>query len=217
MGAAGSVVVETAPPTPVLTPRVLAAAQTKTRLAPDELEILGSHFRRAMDGGAISSEPGAPGIDVRKFQGVLGLPEKESLYVDRIFALMDTNKDGLISFDEFTHVVTLLSTKAPLAEKIAFSFAIMDLDGDGKLSKTDVHDVLLASISENSILLTNDQVALIIERTFADVDVDADGCISLDEYSALVGRSDGMLTHLTLNLSYLLNLTTTPMAVLGEK
>ncbi|OQS00738.1 hypothetical protein ACHHYP_02841 [Achlya hypogyna] len=214
MGAAVSVDNPNAPPTPVLTPRISSALQTTTRLTPEELELLGVHFRKAQEAPTpISTEALKGGIDQARFQVALGLPQKESLYVDRMFFLMDADHDGLITFQEFTNVVSLLSTKTPMLDKIAFSFQIIDLDGDGRLSKNDVHEFLHTSIVENNILLTKDQVTQIIDHTFLDVDADKDGFVSLDEYAAFMARNENSLSHFTLNLAYLLNLTSTASAL----
>lgn len=57
-------------------------------------------------------------IDRSDFQTALGFVAKESLYVDRIFQLFDTNNDSFISFAEFVQSVSILSSKGKSDEKL---------------------------------------------------------------------------------------------------
>ncbi|KAH9116297.1 hypothetical protein AeMF1_009722 [Aphanomyces euteiches] len=214
---------------PALTPRVAATIEAKTHLSADELQLLGQHFQRYQVDGTggvaqISTDTASlptGSIDRVKFQQAMGLPEKESLYADRLFQVIDTNHDGRISFDEFAQSVALLSTKAPMADKTkrkthhswqhsimsfhVVSFQILDMDGDGLLSKDEVTSMLHTSLAENKIELTKDQIHHIVERTWTDIGLAANDSLSFDKYTEVVARSEGMLSHLTINLSYLLN------------
>ncbi|CAK4072435.1 unnamed protein product [Aphanomyces euteiches] len=198
---------------PALTPRVAATIEAKTHLSADELQLLGQRFQRYQVDGTggvaqISTDTASlptGSIDRVKFQQAMGLPEKESLYADRLFQVIDTNHDGRISFDEFAQSVALLSTKAPMADKTKLSFQILDMDGDGLLSKDEVTSMLHTSLAENKIELTKDQIHHIVERTWTDIGLAANDSLSFDKYTEVVARSEGMLSHLTINLSYLLN------------
>lgn len=57
-------------------------------------------------------------IDRSDFQTALGFVAKESLYVDRIFQLFDSNNDSFISFAEFVQSVSILSSKGKPDEKL---------------------------------------------------------------------------------------------------
>ncbi|ETW09588.1 hypothetical protein, variant [Aphanomyces invadans] len=195
MGAGASV--EGGNASPALTPRVMVAMQAKTRLTPEELQLLGVHFQRyqLQDGpaAAISTDTVSlptGSIDRVKFQQAMGLPEKESTYADRLFNLIDANHDGRISFEEFALSVSLLSTKATLHEKIKLSFDILDMDGDGQIAKGELATMLHITTTENNIKLTKDQVELIVNKTF--VELGADGAITFDKYSNLVAANEGM-------------------------
>lgn len=84
-----------------------------THFSPDEVVALRVHFdlisTAARDDGL---------IDRSDFQTALGFTVKESLYVDRIFQLFDTNGDSCISFAEFLQSVSILSSKASAEEKL---------------------------------------------------------------------------------------------------
>ncbi|KAF0774745.1 hypothetical protein AaE_001559 [Aphanomyces astaci] len=214
MGAGASVDTTNGSLVPALTPRVMVSMQAKTRLTPDELQLLGVHFQRyqLQDGpaDAISSDTvtlPTGSIDRVKFQQAMGLPEKESIYADRLFHVIDANHDSRISFDEFAQSVSLLSTKATLPEKIRLSFDILDMDGDGKLSKPELTTMLHTTTSENNIKLTKEQIELIVDKTFVEIGADKEGVITFDAYSALVTKNEGMISHLSVNLAYLLSST----------
>ena len=51
-------------------------------------------------------------------------------FVNRMFEVIDENKDGMIEFAEYLQVLSILSTKATAEEKLRFSYKIYDFDGD---------------------------------------------------------------------------------------
>lgn len=74
----------------------MAVLANSTNFTPEEVIALNVHY------DLISSAKRDDGLINRsEFQSALGFTVKESLYVDRIFQLFDTNSDNCISFDEF--------------------------------------------------------------------------------------------------------------------
>ncbi|KAF1782440.1 EF-Hand 1, calcium-binding site [Phytophthora cactorum] len=131
----------------------------------------------------------------------VGFTVKESLYVDRIFQLFDTNNDNFISFDEFLQSVSVLSSKGGTTEKIKFSFDILDFDRDGKLSSQELLSMLEACIQENGINIPSECLTMIVAKTMEDVDLDKDGFISFDEFRVMTEANLQMLNHVTFNVS----------------
>lgn len=78
---------------------------------------------------------------------------------------------------------------------------MLDADRDGKLSKQEVLSMLEACIHENNINIPKDYLETIVDKTMADVDLDKDGFVSFEEYSALGGSNPQMLNHVTFNIS----------------
>ncbi|RLN58578.1 hypothetical protein BBJ28_00019267, partial [Nothophytophthora sp. Chile5] len=140
-------------------------------------------------------------IDRSEFQTALGFTVKESLYVDRIFQLFDSDNDNFISFSEFLQSVSVLSSKGSTAEKTKFSFDLLDFDRDGKLSTQELLSMLEACIQENSINIPPECLATIVAKTMEDVDLDKDGFISFDEYRVMTEANLQMLNHVTFNIS----------------
>ncbi|RHY56948.1 hypothetical protein DYB38_005136 [Aphanomyces astaci] len=212
MGAGASVDITNGSLVPALTPRVMVSMQAKTRLTPDELQLLGVHFQQyqLQDGpaDAISSDTvtlPTGSVDRVKFQQAMGLPEKESIYADRLFHLIDANHDSRISFDEFAQ--SRFDIDLTTTCYCVVSFDILDMDGDGKLSKPELTTMLHTTTSENNIKLTKEQIELIVDKTFVEIGADKEGVITFDAYSALVTKNEGMISHLSVNLAYLLSST----------
>ncbi|EEY69657.1 uncharacterized protein PITG_19039 [Phytophthora infestans T30-4] len=105
--------VDEAPLTCKLNNDQVAVLANSTNFTPEEVIALNVHY------DLISSAKRDDGLINRsEFQSALGFTVKESLYVDRIFQLFDTNSDNCISFDEFLQSVSVLSFKGGTAEKI---------------------------------------------------------------------------------------------------
>ncbi|POM64167.1 TKL/LISK/LISK-DD1 protein Kinase, partial [Phytophthora palmivora] len=174
----------------------VTAYVSTTNFTPEEVVALHAHY------DFISSAKRDDGlIDRSEFQTALGFTVKESLYVDRIFQLFDTNNDNFISFDEFLQSVSVLSSKGGTAEKIKFSFDILDFDRDGKLSTQELLSMLEACIQENCINIPAECLATIVAKTMEDVDLDKDGFISFDEFRVMTEANLQMLNHVTFNVS----------------
>lgn len=114
LGAAGAGdAANSAPLTCKLTPDEVAAFASASHFSADEIVALYVHY------DLISSAKRDDGlIDRSEFQTALGFTVKESLYVDRIFQIFDTNGDSFISFVEFLQSVSILSSKGTTDEKI---------------------------------------------------------------------------------------------------
>lgn len=78
---------------------------------------------------------------------------KDSALLDRIFRVFDADDDNQISFMEYLTCLSIISSKANKDEKIKFSFAIYDFDGDGFISVTDLTAVVAATLREHKILI----------------------------------------------------------------
>ncbi|KAG2797660.1 hypothetical protein PC111_g21196, partial [Phytophthora cactorum] len=185
-----------APLTCKLSDDQVTAFANSTNFTPEEVVALNVHY------DLISSAKRDDGlIDRSEFQTALGFTVKESLYVDRIFQLFDTNNDNFISFDEFLQSVSVLSSKGGTTEKIKFSFDILDFDRDGKLSSQELLSMLEACIQENGINIPSECLTMIVAKTMEDVDLDKDGFISFDEFRVMTEANLQMLNHVTFNVS----------------
>eukprot|EP01080_Neovahlkampfia_damariscottae_P002875 gene2875-4718_t len=135
-------------------------------------------------------------IDKNDFSNILGL--KDSMFVDRMFALFDTNKDSKINFQEFISGLSVFSEKGTMDEKLKFSFKIYDEDGDAFISREELYKLLASSLTENNLEIPKDQIDGIVDATFKEADTDKDGKISFDEYRVLVTKHPSMIGNMTI-------------------
>jgi serine/threonine-protein phosphatase 2B regulatory subunit len=139
-------------------------------------------------------------LSKEEFCTVLGL--KTSLFVERLFFLLDGNQDGRITFPEFLQGLSVFSEKGTLDEKLKLSFKIYDMDNDSHISKEELSKMLVASLVENSLDLPKDQMDQMIDFTFKEADRDRDGKISFDEYRVLVASHPNILGNLTIQTTF---------------
>jgi serine/threonine-protein phosphatase 2B regulatory subunit len=126
---------------------------------------------------------------------------RDSVLLERIFNVFDTNHDNGINFLEFISCLSTLSTKASPEEKIrcmnlfpspislslplttthTVSFSIYDYDCDGFISKEELGHMLAATMREHEIILSPADVEGIIHSTFAEVRPSNPDKISFEE------------------------------------
>jgi len=121
--------------------------------------------------------------------------------VDRIFTLFDENDDKVINFREFLCGLSVFCKKGTLEEKLRFSFNVYDVDGDGNISRNELHMMLKASLFENHMDLSEDQMVALVDATFAEADLNGDGLISYDEYRVMVDKHPNIISNMTLSNS----------------
>lgn len=156
-----------------------------------EVKALWHHFMR------ISGRSGT--IDRSKFQEAVLF--RETTLIDRIFVAFDVNHNGFISFADYIKGLSMLSSKATVEEKLEFSFKIYDKDQDKCIGVKELNDVLIATLNEHNLIIKSEEIDQIIEATFKEADTAIPGKINFQEYSQIVTKNPGMLGHLSLNVS----------------
>ncbi|KAJ6705410.1 CALCINEURIN B [Salix purpurea] len=207
-------------------PAVLAA---ETCFKEAEIEALHELFRKLSsalkDDGVISKE---------EFQlGLFGNSKNQSLFADRIFQLFDSKHDGVIEFGEFVRSLSVFHPEAPQSDKAAFAFQLYDIWETGFIERDEnqanssrrtsfwiskIHIdmeyldgerskvLILALLDESELLLSDDLVEAIIDKTFEDVDSKGDGKIDQEEWKEFVTRNPSLLKNMT--IPYLKEITT---------
>mmetsp|Transcript_5097 Transcript_5097/g.11935 ORF Transcript_5097/g.11935 Transcript_5097/m.11935 type:complete len:198 (-) Transcript_5097:174-767(-) len=169
---------------------------SSTYFSPSEVQAIYYHFSLL----AIE-ESGELIISRTEFQEALGM--KSSTFVDRLFVVFDENGDGRINFREFLSILSILSTKATEADKLETSFKIYDFDGDGKIGRDELTEMLRATAVEHSLVLDDAELDSVIDATFAEIP-GASTHISFAQFSSFVEAHPMMLSQLTLHVSSLI-------------
>ncbi|KAG7019073.1 Calcineurin B-like protein 7, partial [Cucurbita argyrosperma subsp. argyrosperma] len=201
-----------------------SALASDTPFSEGEIEYLHKLFQKLSDSvikdGLIHKEE----LGLAIFNNV----NQRNLFLDRIFDLFDANKNGGIGFEEFVGTLSVFHPNTPKAVKIApfalaraFSvpsklktdsickfpdaFKLYDLRHTGFIEREEVREMVLALLCESDLVLPDDVVEMIVEKSFSEADAKGDGKIDEEEWKAYAEQNPSLLKHMT--LPYLMDMT----------
>lgn len=131
--------------------------------------------------------------------------KKQNLFADRIFDLFDFKRNGVIEFGEFVRSLSVFHPNTPLADKVAFVFRLYDLRNTGYIEREELREMVLALLHESELILSEDVIELIVDKTFIEVDTKNDGRIDIDEWKEFVSKNPSLIKNMT--LPYLKDIT----------
>ncbi|KAK6781761.1 hypothetical protein RDI58_019557 [Solanum bulbocastanum] len=184
--------------------QALLAAQTHFSL--EDVKSLTELFKKLSCSICIDCNDGF--ISREEFQlGLFRDNRKHSLFSDRMFNLFDSNKDGLIDVGEFIRTLSIFHPDASQAEKIAVAFKLYDIWQTGFIGHEEVKELIFGLLYESELILTDDIIEVIINKTIEDADSKGDGKIDIEEWNNFVAHNPSLLKNMT--IPYLKDITTT--------
>eukprot|EP00163_Fabomonas_tropica_P006709 TRINITY_DN1628_c1_g1_i6.p1 TRINITY_DN1628_c1_g1~~TRINITY_DN1628_c1_g1_i6.p1 ORF type:complete len:198 (-),score=39.02 TRINITY_DN1628_c1_g1_i6:7-600(-) len=148
--------------------------QRKFQMDEQKLENLYNRFRKH-DGDKSGH------VELKEFCRALEY-DQPTPYIEKLFALFDTDGSGMVDFREFVIGITQF-TAAGKDDKLRFAFWVYDYDGDGSIDKEEMGKMLRAFH-----LASDKQIENKVNMIFHQCDRNRDGAISFDEFRMFAAK-----------------------------
>eukprot|EP00946_MAST-07B_sp_MAST-7B-sp1_P002680 g2680.t1 len=138
-----------------------------------------AHFMRFKALCMLSKSP--EGIDRNAFgSGVPSLSVEDSLFIDRIFSVVDTERSGLLDWPHYIKAMSALEQGTPEA-RTTFLFQIYDTGGNGGISREELRHFFVSSLMTEADSFVEGVADIFVEGVFSRINVNEKGDITLPE------------------------------------
>ena len=137
------------------------------------------HFLRFKALCTVSESP--EGINRESFRG--GLPSlsvEDTLFVDRVFDVVDSDRRGILDWAHYIHAMASLEQGTAEA-RTAFLWNVYDRDGGGTISREELKQFFLSSLLAGNDEFVEDVAEIFVEGVFSKITPNESGELTLSE------------------------------------
>ncbi|XP_055681196.1 Kv channel-interacting protein 4-like [Lutzomyia longipalpis] len=107
-------------------------------------------------------------------------------YAHYVFNTLDQDNSGIINFEDFIQTLSILS-RGSLEEKLTWTFALYDINGDGYVTKEEMTDIVTAiydmvELAPTETRAIEEHIKTKVDSLFQKMDTNRDGVVTLEEF-----------------------------------
>lgn len=129
-----------------LSKEILEELQLNTKFTEEELSTWYQSFLKECPSGRITR---------REFESIYSkfFPDSDpKAYAQHVFRSFDANSDGTLDFKEYVIALHMTTAGKP-TQKLEWAFSLYDVDGNGAISKNEVLEIVMVSVSPSLLLV----------------------------------------------------------------
>ncbi|KAH6937564.1 hypothetical protein HPB50_001717 [Hyalomma asiaticum] len=122
----------------------------------------------------------------------------ESTFIQQMFALVDFDNNGYISFREFLDMIVIFA-KGTAEDKTKLMFDMYDIDHSGKLSREEFANMIKSLLELANQSLSQERLNELISSMFKEAGLEGKQTITLDDFKMLLSSHKDQLGYTQLN------------------